>query len=232
MAGRTLAGSLGLTGDWVLGEDNWKDANDLNLLKLSVVVQGRALSLVSATPGAPAEGDIHLFSDTHPTQAGKIGVYDEATWKYITPAEGWRMWDVASDYLREFNGTTWIEVTSGGGSSSKYRVGFFLTGVPAANEILMMHVFTRTVIFADEFAGAYGLIVTNPTATFTLTVKKITAAHVTTTVGTISVSTGGVATFATSGTTVTFDPGDAMTVTAQAGVDATFANSTFTFEED
>lgn len=115
MAGRTLAGALGLTGDWDLGENNWKDANDLNLLKLSVTVQGRALELVSTTPGAPTEGDVYLFDDTHPTQAGKIAVYDEATWKYITPSEGWRMWDVDSDFLREFNGTTWIEVTSGGG---------------------------------------------------------------------------------------------------------------------
>lgn len=232
MPSRTLAGSLALKGDWDLGEDNWKDENDLNLLKLSVVVQGRALSLVSATPGSPTEGDIHLFSDTHPTEAGKIAVYDEATWKYITPAKGWQMWDVASDFLREFNGTTWLEVTSGGGSSSKYRVGFFMTNVPEANEVLMMHVFTKAVTFADEFAGAQGLVVTNPSATFTLTVKKITAAHVTTTVGTISVSTSGVSTFATSGTTVSFDPGDAMTVTAQAGVDATFANAAFTFEED
>lgn len=117
MPERTLAGSLGLTGDWDLGQDGWKDQNDLNLLKLSVTVQGRALELVSATPGAPTEGDVYLFDDTHPTQPGKIGVYDEATWKYITPSEGWRMWDVDSDFMREFNGTTWIEVTSGGGGS-------------------------------------------------------------------------------------------------------------------
>lgn len=118
MAGRTLAGTLGLTGDWDLGENNWKDANDINLLKLSVTVQGRALELVSATPGAPTEGDVYLFDDTHPTQPGDIAVYDEATWKYITPQEGWRMWDVDSDFLREFDGTTWVEVTSGGGGSA------------------------------------------------------------------------------------------------------------------
>lgn len=122
MAGRTLAGALGLTGDWDLGENNWKDANDLNLLKLSVTVQGRALELVSATPGAPTEGDVYLFDDTHPTQAGKIAVYDEASWKYITPSEGWRMWDVDADFLREFNGTTWIEVTSGGGGGSALEI--------------------------------------------------------------------------------------------------------------
>ena len=118
MAGRTLAGSIGLTGDWDLGENNWKDANDLNLLKLSVLTQGRALELVSATPGAPAEGDIYLFSDTHPTQAGKIAIYDEAAWLYLTPGEGWRMWDVDSDFMREFDGTTWIEVTGGGGGGA------------------------------------------------------------------------------------------------------------------
>lgn len=118
MVSRTLAGSVALKGDWDLGEDNWKDENDLNLLKLSVLTQGVAISLVSATPGGPAEGAIYLFSDTHPTQAGKVAVYDEGAWVYLTPATGWRLFDAASGFLREFNGTTWVEVTSGGGGSA------------------------------------------------------------------------------------------------------------------
>lgn len=114
MAGRTLAGSLGLTGDWDLGENNWKDDNDVNLLKLSVVAQGVASELVSATPGAPTEGLIVLFDNTHPTNAGDIAVYDEAAWHYISPTTGWRMYDSDSGFMREFDGSTWIEVTSGG----------------------------------------------------------------------------------------------------------------------
>lgn len=115
MAGRTLAGSVGLTGDWDLGENDWKDANDLNLLKLSVLTQGRALDLVAATPGAPTEGDVYLFDDTHPTNPGDVAVYDEGAWVYITPQIGWQMWDADSAFYRRFDGATWVEVTSGGG---------------------------------------------------------------------------------------------------------------------
>lgn len=115
MAGRTLAGTLGLTGDWDLGEDSWKDTNDLNLLKLSVLAQGVALELVSATPGSPTEGDVVLCDDTHPTNPGAAAIYDEAAWVYVEPSIGWRVFDLDAGYLREFNGTTWVEVTSGGG---------------------------------------------------------------------------------------------------------------------
>jgi hypothetical protein len=117
MAGRTLAGSIGLTGDWDLGENNWKDANDLNLLKLSVTVQGVASELVSVTPGAPDEGLIVLFDNAHPTNPGDIAVYDEAGWHYITPSVGWQMFDTDSGFMRQFDGSTWVEVTSGGGGS-------------------------------------------------------------------------------------------------------------------
>jgi hypothetical protein len=95
MAGRTLAGALGLTGDWNLGENLWKDANDVNLLKLSVLVSGKVLSRVSATPGAPAEGDIHIFKADHPTEANKVAVYDEAGWDLFVPWAGLQLYSVA-----------------------------------------------------------------------------------------------------------------------------------------
>lgn len=158
MASRTLAGTLGLKGDWALGEDNWKDENDLNLLKTSVLVQGRALSLVSATPGSPAEGDIHLFSDTHPTQAGKIGVYDEATWKYITPQKGWRMFDVNSDYVREYNGSTWIQPPIGTITESMIiALGDETTAIVAGNgkvTLRMPYAFTLTDVRASLVSAA------------------------------------------------------------------------------
>lgn len=113
MTSRTLA-NVGLKGFWALGEDGWKDENDLNLLTLSVLTQGRALSLQSTTPGTPTAGDIYLFSNTHPTQAGKIAVYDVATWKYITPLTGWELYDVAAGYKRRYNGTTWVQIVEGG----------------------------------------------------------------------------------------------------------------------
>ena len=69
---------------------------------------------------------------------------------------------------------------------------------------------------------------TNPASTFTFTVKKRTAAGVLTTVGTITVTSGGVITFATSGTTVSFAVGDQIQVIAQNTVE-TIANASFTF---
>lgn len=106
MASRTLPG-IGLTGFWSLGEDNWKDANDTNLLRTSVLTQGRALTFTSTTPGAPTNGDIHLFSETHATQANKVAVYDNGAWVYLTPSTGWQFYDVATGAMRRFNGTLW-----------------------------------------------------------------------------------------------------------------------------
>lgn len=114
MASRELPG-LGLNGFWALGEDGWKDGMDENLLELSTLVQAVAIDLVSATPGSPVDKDIYLFSDTHPTQANKVAVYDVSAWVYYTPIEGWMVYDTAASVLRQFDGTEWIEFTSGGG---------------------------------------------------------------------------------------------------------------------
>jgi hypothetical protein len=94
---------------------------------------------------------------------------------------------------------------------------------------MLLYTFTMTTVFADEWLGSYGNVGTNPGSTFVFTVKKRTAAGTVTTVGTISVSSAGVSTFATTGTTVTFDPGDQIQVIAQATVDA-IANASFTFK--
>ena len=49
MAERTLPG-LGLTGFWDLGANNWKGGMDLNLRKLSLLVQLSVLSMTTALP--------------------------------------------------------------------------------------------------------------------------------------------------------------------------------------
>lgn len=107
MPERTLPG-LGLTGDYDLGQTGWKVGMDLNLLTISVILGGSALSLVSADPGSPTAGDIHLLDDTHPTNAGEVSVYDEAAWVYIAVAVGTIMYDVGGAQHRYFNGTTWV----------------------------------------------------------------------------------------------------------------------------
>lgn len=110
-------------------------------------------------------------------------------------------------------------LTAASNGTSTYTVGFFFTTAPTASEIMCQHTFAETVVFPDEWLNSVGDVGTNPAALFTLTVAKNGG-----TVGTITISTGGVFTFTTVGTTVTFVPGDLLRITAQASPDASIAN--------
>lgn len=109
MAGRELP-NLGLIGFWTLGEDEWNDENDLNLLKLSILTQGTVLAVVSETPGAPADGDTYIFDATHPTNPNAVAVYDVDTWKYFEPNPGWLIYDQDGGRYMQFDGTAWLQL--------------------------------------------------------------------------------------------------------------------------
>lgn len=119
-------------------------------------------------------------------------------------------------------------ITAGGGGGGTttvdvaYPLSFeFLGGTPpAASEIMGIEPFTQDVDFMANWAGAQGYCITNPTASFTITIKRNLV-----TVGTIGISTLGVFTFATSGAAaMSFVAGDKMTLHAQSGTDATLAD--------
>lgn len=252
MAARTLP-NLGLKAFYTLGEDGWKDDQDLGLLKLSVLVQPVVLSILAAEPGAPTLGDVHLLDETHATHPNEIIVWDgetgEEAWVYIEPQEGWKVYDLDSGLDHQFDGTEWIELIAGSGIADApsdgstyarkdgawvdisdaalpaYRVGFFFTTAPSANEVLAIHTFTDDITFADDFAGAVGHVDTNPAATFTMSVLKNGAA-----IGSIAVSTSGVVTFATTGGAASFSTGDRMKITGPASIDAAILGGAFTFK--
>lgn len=121
MPARSLP-NLGLQGFFDLGEDGWKDEMDLNLLKLSVLTQGGAISKVSATPGSPANGDVHIFDETHPTNANAVAIRDAGAWVYVNPAEGWLIYNRATNAYETFNGTAWAALATGGSGISGIRV--------------------------------------------------------------------------------------------------------------
>lgn len=222
MASRTLP-NLGLQGFFDPGEDGWDDEMSLNLLLLSVLVQGGVTETVSATPGAPADGDVYLFAGDHPTQANKIAIRDDGAWIYVTPLEGWRVYDRTANTLLLFDGSDW-SVFSGGGGASNYRVGFFWTSAPSASETLLIHTFSESVTFADDFAGSVENVGINPASTYVLDIQKNGAS-----VGTISISSSGVVTFASTGESVAFSTGDEIRVIAPATPD-TAANVSITLK--
>jgi hypothetical protein len=108
MASRTLPGGVALKGFWALGEDGWKDEMDANLRIMSALLQGRALTLASALPGSPADGDIHLLDEAvGGGDANKVAIRDNGAWVKIAPVSGWVMFDVATGVHRIYNGTIW-----------------------------------------------------------------------------------------------------------------------------
>lgn len=220
MAARTLP-NLGLSAFFTLGEDGWDDEMSLNLLKLSILTQGNVISVVSATPGAPTNGDVHIFDATHPTQPNKVAVRDDGAWVYFTPVEGWLLYNKATDNFMKFDGAAWVVLAVA--STAAYMVPFGFSATPTANEVLLVHVLGRATTFADDFASSEDSVGANPAATFAMDVKLNGVS-----VGTISVSTGGVTTFTTSGTTVVGAKGDRLSVHAPATPDTTIVNSAWT----
>lgn len=107
-----------------------------------------------------------------------------------------------------------------------YLLGFFATTAPTASEVLCLHTAASALTIPANFGSpaSLGDVGTNPTATFTITVAQNGS-----TIGTITISTGGAFTFATSGGTAkAIAAGDVLRFTAQAGLDATIANISIT----
>lgn len=97
---------------------------------------------------------------------------------------------------------------------------------PLASQNVLIYTAPSALTLPGNFASpnAYGSVGTNPTATATYTVKKNGSS-----IGTITISTAGVFTFATtSGAPITLAAGDRFTVTAPSSVDPTLADVSFT----
>lgn len=214
MAQRALPG-IGLIGFWDLGFDGWKVENDGNLRILSALVQASVLSIVAATPGAPVDGDMHIFSAAHPTDANKIAIRDDGAWVLIVPREGAWVYDQATDRYYRFTGAAWVAFVAGG----KYRVGFSIESVvPISNEVLLRHVFTTAATFADDFAGSQARLPpagANPGTAQVFTISLNGAG-----VGSLTISTAGVITFVTTGGALACAIGDELKITAPAAPDA------------
>jgi hypothetical protein len=109
-----------------------------------------------------------------------------------------------------------------------YRVGLFFTTTPTVSEVVALHVAADAFTFPANFAtpDSKGSCGTNPTATFALDVQKNGS-----TIGTITISTGGVFTFATaSGTSKSIAAGDVIKIVAPSPVDSTCANVAITLK--
>lgn len=120
-------------------------------------------------------------------------------------------------------------------STQYYRIGFFFTTTPAVSEVIAIHPVTDAFTLPANFASpdSKGACGTNPTASFVLDVQRSLAASPTSfsSIGTITISTGGAFTFATaSGTSKSIAAGDVIKIVAPSPVDATCANVAVTLK--
>lgn len=145
MAPRTLPG-LGLSGFWALGEDGWKDANDVNLRTLSALTQPVVLSRTTALPGSPTDGDIYIVPDGAGSNPNEIAIRDNGSWVYLVPEEGWTAYVIDSAENVQFDGADWIDFAASGG------------GVEALDDLSDVNAPTPTdgqVLTWDESAGEW-----------------------------------------------------------------------------
>lgn len=103
------------------------------------------------------------------------------------------------------------------------RIGMFATTTPTSSEVLLLYCAPNALTFPANFVGSRGAIATggaNPTTSFVMAVFNNA-----TQIGTITVSTSGVFTFATtSGLAQNVAAGNVIRIVGPATVDATIAN--------
>lgn len=166
---------------------------------------------------------------------GTISISTGGTVTFVTAgatAETFSVDDIMTMVYQGSNDATLADVsitlsgTRSGCVCTVYSVGTFLPGVPTDSQLLMQFVFDTDVDFEDELEGAVGIVGTNPAAPATIDVLKNASS-----IGTISISTGGDVTFVTAGAgTESFVIGDILTLVNQGTADGTLANVSITLK--
>jgi hypothetical protein len=128
---------------------------------------------------------------------------------------------IADGSLSYFNGATTQSLLLPTDVAA-YDTMFSFAGAPTADKVMAQVILVRASTLAINSAGSKGVVGVNPTSPATILVKKNGA-----TVVTISVTVGGVFSFANAGV-VTFAAGDVVTLVAQTVPDATMADISIT----
>lgn len=114
-------------------------------------------------------------------------------------------------------------------ATNLYDVTWALPGPPFVGVTYLVIPFRLVANYAANFANSSGRCLTNPAATATFTLKKLTAGGVLSTIGTFVISTSGVFTFAsTGGLAQSFAIGDSLLIVTPSPADATLADVAIT----
>lgn len=159
-----------------------------------------------------SSGSVWLIDILQGASAGNILYYDSnspAGWQKLAPG-------TSGQFLKTLGAAApaWSDVP--------YDIPLSFAGTPTAGQLMGKVVTVRDVAFPANFSGAAGHVGTNPAATFAIDVQDNGS-----TIGTISISTGGAFTFTTtSGTAKTVSSGHRLEFYAPANspAEASIAN--------
>lgn len=216
--------NLGLYEGWAVNEDGWGPGMNENLRRLDLFVAARVLEMgVNTPPGSPDDGDAYVVGAS-PTGAwvgheGEVARWWEtgAVWEFITPLEGWQVYDDDTATYYKFTGSAWT-------GTQVFDAYCFALSTPPANAILVRIPIVRAVVFPANFAGSYGSASVAATGSTVFTIRKNGTSVGTATFGAAATT----CTFASSGgAEVSFAAGDIFSITAPASPDATLADVGF-----
>jgi hypothetical protein len=198
---------------------------------LVVNVAGDGVEFVTQAAGVTDLTDLDDTPGALGTAGQVLAVNGGATaLEWTTPAAGVTDFTDLDDTPASFTGNAGRVPRVNSGETAleyfapPYDMRVFKAGAPYDAEVIETLLIGRAVLFPADFAGSLGAIGTDPTATMTITVKDDA-----TTIGTISISTGGVFTFTTvSNTAKTVAAGSVLTFEAQGTADATGADLNIT----
>lgn len=150
---QTGLSNLGINYEHTLGIDDWKNSYDANWVTLDTLAQGYVIDhLITAEPGAPSVGDAYVLGSSQTgtnwgSDAGAVpnaialytnipGQLDSSPWLYLTPREGWAVYDRTNNVWLEFDGTNWQ-----GATTARVRVigdnsGDFTPSLSDGNQVL------------------------------------------------------------------------------------------------
>jgi len=177
------------------------------------------------------DGDMALGVTSTPTARLEIGA-GSTTKAPLKLTSGSLLTSPAAGSLEFLTDKLYFTITTGAARQEValvgqmvHSIGCFFTTTPTVSEVLLRYTFVEAVAYADNFAGSDGNIAVNPTSSFVLTIARNGSS-----IGTITISTGGVFTFATTGGAESFAVGDEITITAPSPVDVTAASCSFTLK--
>jgi hypothetical protein len=75
---------------------------------------------LTAPPGTPSDGDRYLVASAATgawtAKDGKVAVWQDGAWAFLTPREGWLIWVADEDVLLAYNSSSWVAAANAGAS--------------------------------------------------------------------------------------------------------------------